>query len=318
MRSLDLFLDAVQAARAAARWRSGALCSQDASARGRNPWNVPARNVPTPDTGEPPGAPRERRGRDLARGRGPSRAHQSENGSAGGGPARDQGPKQLFLPRTRNGAPTLRSAAANHSHDPAARPAPRRKETNGRRSCCRRSANQRLSPLKKEERSPLPPARDPRPRCSFRPCGAFEPRSWRCCRRRPLPSSARAPPCCPCHDPTARRGAAVSGPALRHVPPPCYAGDRRQRGGPGLQVRAGRGREAVAVVAGHRSRLVGRPSCQCALRCPGWVAGVGSAGVAGSLPRCCSRRGARPGPLHRNRLMVPLFVGQGVWQRPGL
>lgn len=164
---------------------------------------------------------------------------------------------------------------------------------------------------KKEERSPLAPARDLRPPWAFRPCGAFGPRSWRCCRGRPLPSVARAPPGRSCHDPPARRGAAVSGPSLRHVPPPCFAGGRGQRGGPELQVPAGRGRGAVA---GRPARLAGRPGLW---RLPGAVSGLGSAGVTGGIP------GSRPGvpdpagPPRRNRHVVLLLAGRGVWQRPG-
>lgn len=85
-------------------------------------------------------------------GRGLSRAHQSERGSAGGAQARDQGAKQpFFLPRPRNGAPAFRCPNSQSRPRNGCPSRPRRKETNGRRSCCSGSANQRLNPLKKRK-----------------------------------------------------------------------------------------------------------------------------------------------------------------------
>lgn len=129
------------------------------------------------------------------------------------------------------------------------------------------------------------------------PCGAFEPRSGRCCRGRPLPPLPSAPPGRPCHDPAARRGAAVSGPSLRHVPTPCSAGGRGQRGGAGVQVAAG-------AAGGERSRSWAGTE-------PAWRHGP-AAGVTGTVPRSLPAVAAAAGPGRGLRL------GTGSWCRCSL
>lgn len=91
-------------------------------------------NAPLSDSGVPPsgtpGGHRERPGSGgggASRGGGAVLVRSNHRAAARAGTGSRSRRQTTFLPRPRNGAPAFRSPPANHSHDPAPRPAPRGK-----------------------------------------------------------------------------------------------------------------------------------------------------------------------------------------------